>query len=161
MLDRRFSESVTTTAQPSADSTSAGSVEHHSSAIPHLCRSRSRSLTQLDACRRRNPRLESHLPAQARRAGGAEEVAAAPSLHRPLGRRPHERSRNQSRAHRPRPEGGGLGRRRGQPHPARVPDHARPHRRPGRRGKPLTADYVLVYRNPSWPWSRPRPGTSR
>ena len=44
-------------------------------------------------------------------------------------------------------EGGGLGRGRRQPHPARIPDHARPHRRPRRRGKPLTADYVLMYRN--------------
>ncbi len=42
----------------------------------------------------------------------------------------HERSRNPSRAHRSRAEGGGLGRRRGQPHPARVSDHTGPHRRP-------------------------------
>ena len=41
----------------------------------------------------------------------------------------HERSRNPSRAHRPRAEGRGLGRRRGQPHPPRVSDHAGPHRR--------------------------------
>ncbi len=42
----------------------------------------------------------------------------------------HERSRNQSRAYRPRARGGGLGRRRRQPHPARISDHARPPRRP-------------------------------
>ena len=44
-------------------------------------------------------------------------------------------------------EGGRLGRGRRQPHPARISHHARPHRRHGRRGKPLIADYVLVYRN--------------
>ena len=31
----------------------------------------------------------------------------------------------------------------------------------GRRGKALIADYVLVYRNPSSPSSRPRPGTKQ
>ena len=31
----------------------------------------------------------------------------------------------------------------------------------GRRGKPLTADYVLVYRNTNWPSSRPRRGMKR
>jgi len=34
-----------------------------------------------------------------------------------------------------------------QPHSPRISHHARPHRRAWRRGKPLTADYVLVYRN--------------
>ena len=59
----------------------------------------------------------------------------------------HERSRNQSRAHRPRLTSGRLGRGRGQPHPSRVPITKGRLEGHGRRGKQLTADYVLVYRN--------------
>jgi type I restriction enzyme R subunit len=39
----------------------------------------------------------------------------------------------------------------GQPHPARVSHHPGRIEGRGRRGKPLTADYVLEYRNTSWP----------
>ena len=36
--------------------------------------------------------------------------------------------------------------------PGRIEGH-------GKRGKPLTADYVLDIATPSWRWSRPRRGT--
>ena len=60
----------------------------------------------------------------------------------------HERGRDPRRTDRPRADGGGLGRRRGQPGPPRVSDHARA----GSRGAASAAsrdiaDYVLTYRN--------------
>ncbi len=61
----------------------------------------------------------------------------------------HERSRNQSRAHRSRAESGGLGRRRGQPHSgASIRSRRAASKATGGAARPLTADYVLVYRNP-------------
>ena len=93
------------------------------------------------------------------RAGG--EAIAQAHAENPE-ERSHERSRNQSRAHRPRVEGGGLGRRRGQPHPARVSHHAGPHRgpRPARQAahRRLRAG---ISQHASWPWSRPRRGMKR
>jgi ATP-dependent DNA helicase RecG len=59
----------------------------------------------------------------------------------------NERSRNPRRAHRPRAQGGRLGRGRGQPGPARVPDHARAAGGRGQARQGLSADYVLEYRN--------------
>ncbi len=53
-----------------------------------------------------------------------------------------------------------MGRRRGQPHPPRIPHHARPHRRPRQARQGLNADYVLDYRNHKLAVSRPRRGTS-
>ena len=79
---------------------------------------------------RRNPTPRIHLPAKARRAGGAEKIVAAPSLQRTtLG--PFAMNEAETRAEHidPALEGGGLGRGRGQPHPARISDHAGPHRR--------------------------------
>ena len=118
-------------------------------------------VAKLDVLSRRNPTPRIHLPAKARRAGGVEKVAAAPSLHW----QPVETAMNEAetRAEHIDPAlkaaGWGVveGSRIRREYPitlGRIEGH-------GRRGKALTADYVLVYRNPSSPSSRPRRGMRR
>ena len=96
---------------------------------------------------RRNPTPRQPLRAQARRAGGVEEVAAAPSLHRQSVETPMNEAETRAEHIDPALKAAGWGvvegsriRREYPITPGRIEGH-------GRRGKPLTADYVLEYRN--------------
>ena len=108
---------------------------------------RRRIVGQLDDLSEETQRLAIHLPAQARRAGRVEEVAAAPSLHRQTVE--HAMNEAETRAEHIDPA---LRRRAGASSKAAASGASTRSRRAASKAtagaaRPLTADYVLEYRN--------------